>query len=79
MEDTLAEQKENPTIRFVGFVEGVEKKDTTGFLNHFLATALVVNPPVGGFEVERAHLIRMRHPNERPRTIITAFVGQQDC
>ena len=72
-------------LRFVGFVQGVEGKDTIGFLNRFLAQALGINPPLGGFEIERAHRLRVRpNPNARddetppPPTIIAAFLRYQD-
>jgi len=73
---TAEDRSSRNNLRFVGLAEGVEGRDTIGFLNQFLASALGPDAPVRGFEIERAHKICARRPapNEKPRLIAAAFL-----
>lgn len=78
---SLEDRSRRNNLRFVGFSEGLEQKDTVGFLKLFITTALgLAATTQEGFEIERVHRIQARRPvpSERPRTIIAAFLRYED-
>ena len=82
---TLEDRSRRTNLRFVGFLEGVERGDPVGFLDGFLTTTLGNPSHGGGYDLQRVHRIERR---PRPgaasaaggsRTIIANFLRFQDC
>ncbi|KAK7918730.1 hypothetical protein WMY93_010014 [Mugilogobius chulae] len=74
----LEDRARRKNLRFVGIPEGSEKGDMIAFLNNFVATALDLHPPPGGFEMDRAHRIGSRTSADTSRTIIACLLRFQD-
>lgn len=75
----LEDRSRRNNLRFVGIPEGSEKGDTVAFLNTLIATSLDLDPPVGGFEMDRAHRVgSLTAPGDYSRTIIVRFLRFKD-
>lgn len=78
---TAEDRSRRNNLRFVGIPEGAEKGDTIAFLNELISTALDIDPPPGGIEMDWAHRIGTRPTagDQRSRTIIARFLRYKDC